>query len=460
MAAFVYTALKSDGSIVSGEMNANDRADALRRLDRNSLQPVSLKPKEGGAPVTTATTERPPSKSATPIGPAALPPGKVVTAKPTPAAAAKAVKASQDKLDAAQKLDPAIPKGPIKLSRKQIILFTEELSDLLGAGLQLEPALRIMESRDELSALKDVTIILRQKIRDGGSFSSSLKEASKNFGDLYCNMAAAGEISGALPKILQRQAEYMTTIAQLQSKVATAMIYPAFLLVAGVVVGMLFVTNLIPQLATLLKSMGRPMPLPARVIQGIGDFFGTWWWLIGLLIGLAIWSFNYIVELPAYKERWHKKKMGLPFFGKLLRTRFYVQMLETLSNLVGNGLPMMRALELTRDATVNLYLRGLLSKITGMVGEGGSLSKAFKRVDFFPPLLTDMVAVGEQTGDIQHSLERTAQRYDKELGLVIDRISALIQPAIIVIMAVLVGTMAYMMISVIMDSVGSVNRVK
>ena len=95
-----------------------------------------------------------------------------------------------------------------------------------------------------------------------------------------------------------------------------------------------------------------------------------------------------------------------------------------------------------------------------MVGEGGSLSKAFKRVDFFPPLLTDMVAVGEQTGDIQHSLERTAQRYDKELGLVIERISALIQPAIIVIMAVLVGTMAYMMISVIMDSVGSVNRVK
>ena len=456
MAAFVYTALKNDGSIVSGEMNANDRADALRRLDRNSLQPVSLKPKAGGAPVSTATIEKPAAK---PTPAAALPAAKAVVAKPA-LAAAKAVKASQDKLEAAQKLDPAIPKGPIKLSRKQIILFTEELSDLLSAGLQLEPALRIMESRDELSALKDVTIILRQKIRDGASFSSSLKEASKNFGDLYCNMAAAGEISGALPKILQRQAEYMTTIAQLQSKVATAMIYPAFLLVAGVVVGMLFVTSLIPQLATLLKSMGKPMPLPARVIQGIGDFFGTWWWLVGLLIALAIWSFNYIVEHPAYKESWHRKKMNLPFFGKLLRTRFYVQMLETLSNLVGNGLPMMRALELTRDATVNLYLRGLMTKITGMVGEGGSLSKAFKRAEFFPPLLTDMVAVGEQTGDIQHSLERTAQRYDKELGLVIERISALIQPAIIVIMAVLVGTMAYMMISVIMDSVGSVNRGK
>ena len=317
-----------------------------------------------------------------------------------------------------------------------------------------------MESRDELSALKDVSVILRQRIRDGGSFSNALREASKSFGDLYCNMASAGEISGALPKILQRQAEYMTTIQQLQSKVATAMIYPAFLIAAGLGVGLLFVANLIPELAKLLKSMGKPMPLPARIIQGAGDFFASWWWLLGLLIVLGIWGFNYIVELPQYKERWHKQKLSLPFFGKLLRSRFYVQMLETLSNLVGNGLPMMRALELTRDATVNLYLKGLLTNVTAMVGEGGSLSKAFKRVDFFPALLTDMVAVGEQTGDIQHSLERTAQRYDKELGMVIDRISALIQPAIIVIMAVLVGTMAYMMISVIMDSVGSVNRVR
>jgi type II secretory pathway component PulF len=119
---------------------------------------------------------------------------------------------------------------------------------------------------------------------------------------------------------------------------------------------------------------------------------------------------------------------------------------------------MMRALELTRDATVNLYLKTLLTKVTALVGEGGALSKAFKRVDFFPPLLTDMVAVGEQTGDIQHSLERTAMRYDKELQVVIDRVSALIQPAIIVIMAVLVGSMAYMMISVIMDSVGNLKR--
>ena len=455
MAVFIYTALKRDGSISNGELTANDRADAFRRLDRNGLQPVSLKPKDGAAATPAPAAAAKPAKAGKPELPAKSEGNdKAALAK----ASAKATKAAEAKMDAVNKADSAIPKGPIKLSRKQIILFTEELSDLLSAGLQLEPALRIMESRDELSALKDVTIILRQRIRDGGSFSSSLRDASKNFGELYCNMAAAGEISGALSKILRRQAEYMTTIQELQAKVTTAMIYPAFLMVAGVGVGILFITNLIPQLAALLKSMNKPMPLPARIIQGAGDWFATWWWAVFLLIGLAIWTFNYVTELPQYKEKWHEKKLSLPFFGALMRSRFYVQMLETLSNLVGNGLPMMRALELTRDATVNLYLKNLLNKVTANVGEGGALSKAFKKVGFFPPLLTDMVAVGEQTGDIQHSLERTAVRYDKELQNVIDRVSALVQPAIIVIMAVLVGTMAYMMISVIMDSVGSMGK--
>jgi general secretion pathway protein F/type IV pilus assembly protein PilC len=204
--------------------------------------------------------------------------------------------------------------------------------------------------------------------------------------------------------------------------------------------------------------MGKPMPLPAVIINRLGDFFADWWWLIIILIVGGIYLFNYMVELPQYKEKWHAKKLDLPFFGAMLRSRFYVQMLETMSNLVGNGLPLLRALELTRDATVNLHQKSLLTRVAAIVGEGGALSKALKKVGFFPPLLTDMVAVGEQTGDIEHSLERTAARYDKELQKVIDRVSALVQPAIIAAMAIIVGAMAYMMISVIMDSMSNMRR--
>ena len=134
-----------------------------------------------------------------------------------------------------------------------------------------------------------------------------------------------------------------------------------------------------------------------------------------------------------------------------------MQFLETLANLVGNGLTLLRALELSRQATPNLFLKAKVGEIIDYVGEGGSLSRTMKRVGFFPPLLLDMVAVGEQTGQIGESLERAAERYDKQLGKDIEKISALIQPVIVVVMAILVGIMAYMMITVIFDTIAGLN---
>jgi type II secretory pathway component PulF len=169
-----------------------------------------------------------------------------------------------------------------------------------------------------------------------------------------------------------------------------------------------------------------------------------------------VWGFQKITTSETYRPKWDYKKVTMPFFGPLLSARFFVQFLETLSNLLGNGLPLLRALELTRDATPNRYLRALLTKTISMVGEGGSLSRSLKKVGFFPSLLTDMITVGEQTGDLEHALERTARRYDKELQKTIDRGMALVTPVIIFIMALIVGTMAYMMVSIILQSVTSV----
>ena len=446
MAVFTYSALNKAGVLSNGDITANDRADAFRRLDRNGLQPVSLKPKEeGGVPAA--------AKEAKPA--AAKDKAKPEAVKPV---AAVATKSAGGKTGEPEKTKATIPQGPVKLKRGDIILFTEELSDLLAAGLQLEPALRIMESRDELSGVKDVTTILRSRIRDGASFSQSLKVASPNFGELYCNLAAAGEISGALPKILRRQSEYLLSVQALTNKVTVAMIYPICLMVAGFGVSILFVSYLIPQLTQLLKSMGKELPMAAKAVLGVGDFVMGYWWAIALVIGLVVYGFQRITSSPTYREPWDRIKLTLPFFGPLISQRFFVQFLETLSNLVGNGLPLLRALELTRDATVNRHLRSLLTKVIAMVGEGGSLSRSLRKVGFFPSLLTDMITVGEQTGDIEHSLERTAMRYEKELQKTIDRGTAMVTPIIIFFMAIIVGTMAYLMVSVILQSVTSIKR--
>ena len=453
MAVFTYSALNKGGVLTNGDITASDRADAFRRLDRNGLQPVSLKPKEEGG-VAVAAKPGKPAKEA-----------KAVAVKEVPKSVAAGAagreasgKTNNSKAGEAEKIKTIIPQGPVKLKRGDIILFTEELSDLLAAGLQLEPALRIMESRDELSGVKDVTTILRSRIRDGASFSQSLKVASPNFGELYCNLAAAGEISGALPKILRRQSEYLISVQALTNKVTVAMIYPICLMIAGFGVSILFVSYLIPQLTQLLKSMGKELPMAAKAVIGLGNFVMSYWWAIALVIGLIIYTFQRLTTSPAYREPWDRTKLTLPFFGPLISQRFFVQFLETLSNLVGNGLPLLRALELTRDATVNRHLKSLLTKVIGMVGEGGSLSRSLRKVGFFPSLLTDMITVGEQTGDIEHSLERTAMRYEKELQKTIDRGTAMVTPVIIFVMAIIVGTMAYLMVSVILQSVTSIKR--
>ena len=417
MPTFAYKALRVDGSQISGELIAGDRHGAMDLLDRGGLQPLMLDLKTDQA-------------------------------KNGDSASNAKSKAKEDEIEIT---------GPMRLKKAEIVLFTEELSELLGAGLQLEPALRVMENREELGKLKRLTKSLRQEVRDGTAFSAALAKASPSFGDLYCSLARAGEVSGALSTILKRQATYLTAIQELQSKVLMALIYPFFLIASGIAVVVLFITFLIPQLMGLLDNTNSEMPAIGKLMIDLSDFIRAWWWIILGGVIAVIFGFISYIKNPNNHEWWDETKLKIPLFGKVLKTRFFVQFLETLANLVGNGLTLLRALELSREATPNLYLKKIISRIIEYVGDGSALSRTMKRVGFFPPLLLDIVAVGEQTGHIGESLERAANRYDRELEKDIAKISALIQPVIVVTMALLVGIMAYMMISVIFDTISGLN---
>ena len=461
MPAYRYRALKMDGSKSEGILHAADRSSALRRLNWGGMQPLSLDLDNGSAsedgketptPTPSERTEEAASKPPAPVEKA----GKEATNKKNGRELKKRPLPSQRQRGGRVAAED-LPKGPVKLKRSQVVMFTEELSEMLAAGLQLEPALRVMENREELSALKDVTILLRQEIREGASFSRALEKTSPSFGPLYCSMARAGEVSGALSKILARQAEYLNTISDLQSKVLFALIYPAFLVAAGIGVTVLFVVYLIPQLMTLVRSTGGDLPTGAKVMIGAAGLLKAYWWamilgIVGIIVGFRLW-----LRKRKNQETWDRFVVHAPFVGGVLSSRFFVQCLETLANLVGNGMPLLKGLELTRDTTMNLFLKEKVSQVAAIVGEGGSLSRALKKAGYFPALLIDMVAVGEQTGDIESSLGRTAERYDKELGKTIQKVSTLIQPVIVFVMAGVVGTMAYLMISIIFDTISGLN---
>lgn len=438
MPVFSYKALAANGAVTTGEIDATDRPEALRMLDKKGLQPVNLRESTGSpSPAAAKNKAKKAKEEAT-----------TLRQPPPPKAGAKAADE-----------DEKIPDGPVKLKRQEVVLFTEELSDMLGAGLQLEPALKSMENRQELGNLKAVSYKIRHIVRDGVNFSVALKKASPSFGPLYCSLAAAGEASGALDEILKRQAHYLKTLAELQGRLILAMIYPAFLILAGIGVSIVFVTTLIPQLTDLIESTpGGKIPLGAAILIGASDFMKKWWLVIVITLFAAGIFFKAWKDNEANKPAWDRIKLQLPLVGPVITSRFYVQFLETMANLVGNGLPLHRALELSRDATQNRSLRGHLNTVIDQVGDGRSFSKSMIRSGAFPPLLIDMISVGEQTGKIDLSLRRAAERYDKELDKDLQRIMALIMPTVLIIMAGLIGTMAYLMINAIFSTISGMTK--
>lgn len=418
MPYFSYKALSSNGTVATGEIEALDRSEAMRLLDKRGMQPVTL--------------------------------------KEAVKASSKSESAKPKRREVVSEKSEASADGMIKLKRAEVILFTEELSDMIGAGLQLEPALKSMESRQELGNLKEVSRRIREIVRDGVNFSVALKKVSPSFGPLYCSLAAAGEASGALDTILKRQAYYLKTLAELQSKLILAMIYPAFLILMGLTVGIVFVTMLIPQLSELIKNTpGGKLPWAINGMMLIADFIKAWWLVILLILVGGGLFFKAWKDNEANRPTWDEMKLKIPLIGDVIASRFYVQFLETMANLVSNGLPLLRALELSRDATQNLAIRKNLNAVIDQVGDGRAFSKAMIRTESFPPLLIDIIAVGEQTGKIDISLRRAAERYDKELNNDIRRVMALIMPSVLIFMALLIGTFAYLMITAIFQTIAN-----
>ena len=418
MPTFTYEAVARGGGRHRGQIEARTRAEACDKLAKENLQPLWLKNRPGKSSSEGQTDS-----------------GKTPTAQP------------------ADQPNEKFTTGGLRLRPRQIMQFTEELSDLLSAGLQLEQALRIMENRQESSSLKHVSAFLRAEVREGVSFSGALRKASPDFGELFCNLVSAGEQSGAMHSILKRSLDYQKMVAELKSKVVSALVYPAFIAFAGILLVVLFVTYLVPQLGSLLSAGETKMPLATALLIAGSTFLGHWWWAIGLgLVGLGFLARQF-VRTPSGRAWWDRTQLTLPLIGPVLRAKFLAQFAQTLATLTSNGIALFHALKLTNAATPNVYWQSLLHRVTEDVGEGVQLSRSLARAKAFPPVFIDMVTVGEQTGNLPEAMEKAGQRYDKELNLAINTLTSMIQPAVIVVMAGIVGVVAYSMMGGIFQAV-------
>jgi len=407
MSVFVYEAVRPSGERVTGTLDAAGRPEALRDLSRLGLQALRLDLEGARAP------------------------------------GAKA---------AAAKGAPAIE--TVRLRKTEVLLFTEDLADLLDAGMQLEPALRIMEERQQNAKLRTAARSLRAQVREGVSFARALGRTSASFGDLYCNLVEAGELSGSLSQILRKQAEYLAAALELQSRIGSALIYPALLVGAIVLMLVVFVLFVIPRFVGLFSAMDSDMPAIFRLLLSVRGFVERYWWLVlggGALVVVGIWSG---MRNPAGKRWWHEFQLKIPVLGSIARLRIEAQITHTLGALVTNGLPLLKTLQLTNRANPNLYLQQRFEEVVKAVEEGGSLSRALARTGALPATSIDMITVGEQTGRLGPALTKISKREEKRLTTAMERLTQLIPPVIIVIMALAVLSVAYSIFTGIYESIG------
>ena len=416
MPQFSYRARNAQGGLVEGLLDCPDRSVAIRQIEQLQYIPVRIEAVK--AEVLT-------------VGSATLP------AKPQTGAALSA------------------PTAKLKIPHNQLLIFTEQLGHLLQAGMTLDEGLSILEKRIKQPRVQQMTHAMHQALIDGRSFSQALREFPRIFPAIYVNLVAAGEASGALPDILKRLVEHLMQAKNLRDRVQQALIYPAALAVAGVGLITLFITFMVPQLTSFMSQNGGVLPLPTRILLGANHVIVSYWWLAALLgIGGGI-GFRAFVRRDEGRIAWDRFRLMVPGYGRIIRHRYYAQFSRMLGTLMENGIPLLKAIDLVAEIAGNRYLEVKLAEVRRAVIDGATLSAALSTQQLFPELLTDMMAVGEQTGHFAATMQTIADVYERELDRTVNVVSSLIPILIIVLIATIVGFVVYSILSAVFEMTNS-----
>jgi general secretion pathway protein F len=421
MPQFSYRARNAQGGLVEGVLDCADRAVAIRQIEQLHYMPVRID---------LVSSTPPPAEKSAKNGAAAAP---VPRAKTVPIA----------------KVAPAAPTQKLKIPHTQILIFTEQLGHLIKAGMTLDEGLSVLEKRLKQPRVQQMTHALHQALVDGRSFSQALRDFPRIFPPIYVNLVAAGEASGALPDILARLVEHLQQAKNLRDRVQQALIYPAFLAMAGIGLITIFITFMVPKLVGFMAENGGILPLPTRILLGLNHAITAYWW-VGVLIAVGISvAFRAFVRTDEGRIGWDRFRLMIPGYGRIVRHRYYAQFSRTLGTLMENGVPLLRAIDLVTEIAGNRYLEIKMAEVRRAVIDGATLSTALSAQDLFPELFTDMMAVGEQTGHFSQTMKTVADVYERELDRTTNTISTLIPPVIIVIISIVVGLIVYSIISAV-----------
>ncbi|MCI0537408.1 MAG: type II secretion system F family protein [Verrucomicrobiales bacterium] len=416
MAQFSYKARRRSGEVVQGMLDVPDRSAALLQIEKLGLLPVAIDAAKG-------------------------------------AAAALRVDASERR-PASAGLLPQVLRNYLKRQRKpklrELATFTQQLSNLLQSGMPLTVALNSMTHLESKGIPSEVSKQLKQDVMEGKSLSDAMGKQPIVFSDLYINMVRAGEQSGALTEVLNRMHQHFERFAEVQSKFVSALIYPAIVACVGIAIVIFFMTFMLPRFLSIFKDMGNvALPPATQFLVTLSDLFSNpgYLMMMGLVIVALAVLFVRFRATAAGRRRIDNWKMNAPVVGKVVKLNLFGQFARTLSTLLENGVPVLTALKITEQVIPNVILKEALAKTREDVTDGKTIAQPLARSKIFPQLMLDLLKIGEETGDVPGALRNVANTYENELTIALKVMTNLIEPAMIIMMALGVGFLLFSVLS-------------
>ena len=325
-----------------------------------------------------------------------------------------------------------------RLSQNELALFTRQLASLLEAGLPLEQAFTALLEQAERPYVRDLVASIRAEVIGGSAFSTALTHHPRDFAEIYRALVGSGEQIGQLSRVLSRLADYIERRNALVQKVRLAFTYPAIVTVVAFAIVIFLLTYVVPQIVSVFANTKQKLPFLTVVMLAVSDFVRAYGIYVGILIAGAFWLWRRALRNPVLKRRWHTWLLTAPIYGKFERSLNTARFASTLAITTGSGVPILRALDTSRETLSNVAMAELVEQATASVREGVSLARALSAQKLFPPMLVHMIRAGEITGELPAMLERAANSQQADLERRTLTIAGLLEPVLILAMGLVV----------------------
>ena len=330
-----------------------------------------------------------------------------------------------------------------RVTSDDVAIFTRQLSTLLHAGVTLIDALTALVDQTEKERLKRIISEVKTRVNEGSSLADGLAQHRKIFNSLYVNMVRAGEASGALDAVLARLADFTEGQAKLRQKVLGTLIYPVIMSIIGSGILALLMTVVVPKVTKIFESMKVSLPWTTRLLIFTSNVLADWWWVLFPLLAAGVVGFIRWKNGPKGRPTWDRFVLRAPVFGSLVRMLAISRFSRTLATLLRSGVPLLTAMDITKNVISNGVLSGVVENARDAIREGESIAGPLKRSGEFPPLVHHMIAIGERTGQLEEMLLNVADSYENQVSVRIGALTALMEPLIIVAMGVAVAFVAF-----------------